>query len=389
MGKGAERGPVDLITLPSGVRLQKRAHNFSAGAAMFDTQVMTKLQAEFLSYNNSGMGLFEMSQRDPGGPVQLVIAQAEANLRQLLNIPDNYKVLFFQGGAHAQFAALPLNLFGHKAKAVYAGQGVWNSKAAAEASKYGEVQTPAAAAATADGTYPPVQEWDLPDDAAYVHVCGNETMSGMTFHSEPELGPNQVLVADMTSSLLSRPVDVSKYGVIYASSGKNLGPAGNCVVIVRDDLIGNELPQTPSILSWKTQADCANVYNTPNIFAIWALEHITADLLAKGGLEAAGKRARRRAQVVYDLIDGSDGFFTNVIHPDYRSHTAIPFRIQGGNKALEDLFVKESTEAELLQLFGHPLLGGLRVCIYNGLPDEAVAALLVFMEDFRRRHLKA
>lgn len=365
---------------------QHRAHNFSAGAAMFDTNVLAHMQRNFLSYDNSGMGLFEMSQRDPGGPVQTCIARAEANLRMLLDIPQNYKVLFFQGGAHAQFAAVPMNLFGENAKADYAGQGVWNLKAASEARKFGQVRIPPGSDATPDGAYPPVEEWGLADDAAYVHICGNETMSGMTFHTEPEVGPGHVLVADMTSSLLSRPVDVSKYGVIYASSGKNLGPAGNCIVIVRDDLIGSELPQTPSIMSWKTQADCGNIYNTPNIFSIWALECITADLLAKGGLVTAGQRAKQRADLVYDLIDQSEGFYTNKVHAEYRSHTALPFRIHGGDKALEDLFVKESTEAGLLQLFGHPLLGGLRVCIYNGLPDEAITALLEFMTSFSNKY---
>ncbi|DBA68540.1 hypothetical protein WJX79_008013 [Trebouxia sp. C0005] len=386
MGKGAERAPVELMPPHMLALKQHRAHNFSAGAAMFDTNVMAHLQNNFLSYDGSGMGLFEMSQRDPGGPVQSCIARAEANLRMLLDIPDNYKVLFFQGGAHAQFAAIPMNLFGENAKADYAGQGVWNLKAAAEARKFGEVHMPAGSIANGEGAYPPVEEWGLSDDAAYVHICGNETMSGMTFHTEPEVGPSRVLVADMTSSLLSRPVDVSKYGVIYASSGKNLGPAGNCVVIVRDDLTGNELPQTPSILSWQVQADSGNIYNTPNIFSIWALECITADLLAKGGLVTAGDRARRRAELVYDLIDRSCGFYTNNVQAEYRSHTALPFRIHGGDKQLEDLFVTESTAAGLLQLFGHPLLGGLRVCIYNGLPDEAISELLVFMNSFMQKY---
>lgn len=386
MGKGAERAPVELMPPHMLALKQHRAHNFSAGAAMFDTNVMAHLQNNFLSYDGSGMGLFEMSQRDPGGPVQSCIARAEANLKMLLDIPDNYKVLFFQGGAHAQFAAIPMNLFGENAKADYAGQGVWNLKAAAEARKFGEVHMPAGSTANREGAYPPVEEWGLSDDAAYVHICGNETMSGMTFHTEPEVGPNRVLVADMTSSLLSRPVDVSKYGVIYASSGKNLGPAGNCVVIVRDDLIGNELPQTPSILSWKVQADSGNIYNTPNIFSIWALECITADLLAKGGLGIAGDRARQRAELVYDLVDRSSGFYTNNVQSEYRSHTALPFRIHGGDRQLEDLFVTESTAAGLLQLFGHPLLGGLRVCIYNGLPDEAISELLVFMNRFMQKY---
>lgn len=386
MGKGAERAPVELLPPHMLAFKQRRAHNFSAGAAMFDTNVLAHMQNNFLSYDNSGMGLFEMSQRDPGGPVQTCVARAEANIRLLLEVPDHYKVLFFQGGAHAQFAAVPMNLFGASAKADYAGQGVWNLKAASEARKFGEVHIPAGSVASEEGAYPPVDQWGLSDDAAYVHICGNETMSGMTFHTEPDVGSDRVLVADMTSSLLSRPVDISKYGVIYASSGKNLGPAGNCVVIVRDDLIGNELPQTPSILSWKTQADCGNVYNTPNIFSIWALECITADLLAKGGLVTAGDRARRRAQLVYDLIDQSGEFYTNNVHAEYRSHTALPFRIHGGDRQLEDLFVKESTEAGLLQLFGHPLLGGLRVCIYNGLPDEAIAELLIFMTSFQKKY---
>eukprot|EP00891_Asterochloris_glomerata_P006216 jgi/Astpho2/6216/Aster-03623 len=358
-----------------------RAFNFSAGAAMFDTSVMLGLQQELLSYEHSGMSLVEMSQRDAGGPVQQVIARAERNLRQLLQIPGNYRVLFQHGGAHAVMAALPLNLLGDKTVVDYVNGGVWSEKAAKEASKWARVHQPAGSLDTEAGlSYPPAEQWDLSPKAAYVHVCGNETMSGLAFHQEPSVGPGHTLVTDMTSSLLSRPVDVSKYGVIYASSGKNLGPAGVAVVIVREDLLGHEAAQTPSILSWATQDAAHNIYNTPNIFAIWGVERVTADLLQKGGLEAAGIRSARRAQQVYDALDGSEGFYSNRVDPTYRSHTAIPFR------QLEDAFVAESTAAGLLQLFGHPLMGGLRVCIYNGLPDEAIDALLHFMAAFRLKY---
>ncbi|KAK9824500.1 hypothetical protein WJX72_010880 [[Myrmecia] bisecta] len=330
------------------------------------------------------MGICEMSQRDPDGPVQQCIQRMEGKLRHLLGVPDNYKVLFFQASAHAQFAAVPMNLFGRNAKADYINSGFWAHRAVTEAKKYGTVMETLDLTCSSCTSYPPVSQWNLSADAAYVHICLNETISGLALHEDPDVGSGHVLVADMTSSLLSRPVDVAKYGVLYASSGKNLGPAGVCVVIVRSDLLDQELSQTPTVLSWKTQAACSNVYNTPNIFAIRVLELTLDKLLRKGGLPAAAQRSRQRAQQVYDAIDNSQGFYSNAVEPAYRSHTAIPFHI--ARKELEAVFLKESTEAGLYQLFGHPSVGGLRVCIYNGLPDAALEAFLQFLQDFQKRY---
>ncbi|CAD7698846.1 unnamed protein product [Ostreobium quekettii] len=220
-----------------------RAHNFSAGPAMLDTEVMTYIQKNLLNYQGCGMGIHEMSHRDVNGPVAAMMERTSGNVRRLLGVPDNYRVLFFQGGAHGQFAAVPLNLFGKSGKGDYVIGGNWSTKAMNEASKYGEVRAVADTTTNGHTYYAPVDEWDLSDDSAYVHVCTNETVQGLAMHEDPDVGPNRVLVSDMTSSLFSRPVDIKKYGVIYASGGKNLGPAGCCLVIVRDDLLEQSLPQ--------------------------------------------------------------------------------------------------------------------------------------------------
>lgn len=326
-------------------------------------------------------------------------------LREVLDIPDDYEVLLMHGGGHAMFAAVPLNLAGELgAPADFIGDGFWSKRAAAEAAKYCTVRHTAATSPNGDVAYPDVSKWEFTPGSRYVHMTANETINGLEFHHDPALpAGSPPLVADFTSTLLSRPVDFTKYGVVYASTGKNLGPSGLVVAVVRKDLlqgdgrtgtgstgdgIVGELPVCPGIMSFRAaarKAPIANLWNTPNVFGVRALQLVLEDCKAKGGVEEMRQRARRRAGAFYEVIDSSDGFYTNDVEPEWRSLMTIPLRIRGGDRALEDKFVRESTEAGFYNLIGHPLFGGLRVTVYNQLPDEAVAALLEFLGDFCSR----
>jgi len=364
----------------------QRAYNFSAGAAMLDTEVMLECQKEFVNYLGTGMGVYEMSQRDVGGPVQIMMEKASNNMRELMQVPENYKILFFQGGAHQQFAAVPLNLMGAtgKNKVDFVMGGMWSQRAAAEAAKYGEVNVALDCSKAKYKFIAPVSEWNLSDDAAYCHICFNETVNGLCFSEDPVLPEGKILVADMTSILGTRKIDISKYGCIYASFGKNLGPPGMCCVIVREDLIGKELPMCPAIMSYKLQSDCNNIYNTPNIFSLYVNEKITAKLLREGGIEVAEAKAKAKAALVHKCCDDSDGFYNLVVKDaKFKSETAIPIRINSGDEALEKKFLVEADAAGYLQLFGHFSVGGLRVCMYNGVPIECVKDLLGFMNEFK------
>ena len=312
-------------------------------------------------------------------------------MREVMSIPPNYEVLLMHGGGHAMFAAVPLNLAGEMgAPADFIGDGFWSKRAAGEASKYCTVRHTAETSSLNDSRYPDVADWKFSEGAKYVHMTANETINGLEFHEDPSLPEGAPpLVADFTSTLLSRPVDFTKYGVVYASTGKNLGPSGLVVAVVRKDLIGDgELPITPGILSFKASASStpiANLWNTPNVFGIRALQLVLEDLKANGGVEEMQRRARRRAGALYDLIDASEGFYTNDVDPKFRSLMTIPLRIKGGDKELERRFIEESSPASIYNLVGHPLFGGLRVTVYNQLPDEAVDILLCFMREFQRR----
>ena len=381
----------------------KRAYNFSAGPAAIPIEPLMAMQRE-LPDCGMGAGIIELSHRDKDGPVQTTVRRAAENIRSLLEVPDTHEVLLMHGGAHAQFAAVPLNILGDKRKGAYVDGGVWSRRAITEGGKYCEE---AVIAASAEGSgytsYPPVSEWNLPKECAFVHVCANETIEGLEFHSDPDVGADgPVLVADFTSSLLSRRVDVSKYGILYASSGKNLGPSGVCVVIVRRDLMGKHRRETPSIMTYSALAgldhnpilgnnQVANLYNTPNTFACRMVELITDDLIAKGGVAHAEKVVNRRAASLYNLIDGSGGFYENGVEPAWRSRVTVIFKIRpqlpgGGGKALEDRFTEKAQEAGFQQLFGHPIAGGLRVCLYNGVSEQSFQALLRFMRVFMRRN---
>lgn len=366
----------------------KRSYNFSAGPSSLPTRVLERVARELLDFQGTGMGLLEMSHRDAGGPVQTAMASAETSLRALLAVPDDYAVLFAHGGAHGQFAALPLNLAADGQPLAYVDTGFWSMRAHDEAARFG----PAVVVARADRDgmrLPEPPSFRVPREAAYVHITANETIGGLEWPSDAIYAGDAPLVADFTSTLLSRRVDVSRYGVIYASSGKNLGPAGFAVVIVRRALLERTSRRaTPSILDWARLAEPSpipSLYNTPPTFALWVCSLVLEDLVAQGGLEAVEARAAARAARVYARIDASDGFYENRVHAPHRSRMNVPFRIRGGDAALEARFVREAEALEMHQLFGHPRFGGLRASLYNGVPDEAVDALVAFLDDFARR----
>eukprot|EP00518_Triparma_eleuthera_P008255 CAMPEP_0182479704 /NCGR_PEP_ID=MMETSP1319-20130603/34615_1 /TAXON_ID=172717 /ORGANISM="Bolidomonas pacifica, Strain RCC208" /LENGTH=386 /DNA_ID=CAMNT_0024681139 /DNA_START=108 /DNA_END=1264 /DNA_ORIENTATION=- len=372
--------------------MSTRVFNFSAGPACLNDDVMSKVQGEFTDWRGTGMGIMEMSHRDAGGPVQNAMSSAVSDLRDLLQIPENYHVLFFQGGAHGQFSAIPLNLGGASGgKADYVRTGFWSERALNEGKKYLDCAVPMDAADVNYTHIPDPSTWNIRSDASYVHLCANETIHGLEFLTEPDLGPGAPpLVLDATSTLLSRPMDISKYGMVYASGGKNLGPAGVCVAIIRDDLVRREPhPLTPSVLDFALAADSQpipSVYNTPPTFLLYVVSEVLQNVQQRGGMAGMEDRAMRLSGSVYDVIDNSDGFYVNSVRPEHRSRMNCVFRIGDGNEALEDAFTREAEEQGMHQLFKHPLFKGLRITLYNGLPDAAVDAVVQFMRDFKQKH---
>ena len=358
-----------------------RVHNFSAGPAALPESVLRQAAAEMLDWHGRGMSIMEMSHRTPD--FEGVIAAAEADLRELMGIPANYKVLFLQGGATLQFSAVPINLLRGKKKADYIVTGSWSEKAAAEAQRFCEVNV-AASTEAANFTYAPVQqELKLSSDAAYVHVCTNETIMGVEFPYVPETG-DVPLVADMSSHILSREIDVSKYALIYAGAQKNIGPVGLTLVIVREDLIGQPLPGMPALLDYKRHADNGSMLNTPPTFAIYMAGLIFKWLKAQGGVAGIEKQNIAKAQCLYGAIDNSAGFYRNPVRIADRSRMNVPFTLQ--DDKLDGLFLKESLAAGLSSLKGHKSVGGMRASIYNPMPLSGVEALVDFMRDFSARH---
>lgn len=333
----------------------------------------------------------QMSHRDVGGPVQNAISSATDKLRIMLDVPQNYHILFMQGGAHGQFAGIALNLLGDRTHADYVVTGYWSQRAMNEASKYCKVRFAYDGAKDNFQSIPPVSQWDISPDSAYVHICANETIHGLEYLEDPQLPEGSpVLVGDFTSTLLSRRINISSYGCIYASGGKNLGPAGVTVVIVRDDLLNRQLPTCPSVLSYNTMAHSkpvASLYNTPPTFLIYMVDLVLKDNMNNGGIEGLEQRAKHRAGRVYDVIEHSNGFYSlKCGDSDHRSRMNVPFRINGGDVAMEELFCSEGAERGLLQLFCHPLFPGCRITLYNGIPDAAVDALVEHMVDFQTKH---
>lgn len=367
-----------------------RAHNFSAGPAAIPEEVLRVAQRDMLDYQGTGIGFMELSHRDADGPVHNMMKSLVGNMRELLEIPDNYHVLFFQGGAHAQFSAVPLNLCKPGDKVDYIKTGAWSTRAIDEAERYVDVHIAYDSTSMDNDRFiRDVSEWNLSPDSKYVHITLNETMSGLEFLSCPDVG-DRVLVADATSTLLSRPLDIEKYGVIYASSGKNLGPAGICMAIVRDDLIGKAQEQCPSVINWEkmaTSVPIPNIYNTPPTYLLYMTQLFSQHYLdAYGSLGAIEERAIERSDRVYKAMDDSKGFYTNLVDPAFRSRMNCVFRIGSGDREMETEFSKAAEAQGIYQLFGHPLMGGLRITLYNGITDEAVDAVLKFMKTFEKEN---
>ena len=356
-----------------------RVFNFSAGPAMLPEEVIKRAQEEMLDWNGSGMSVMEMSHR---GKEFLSIAQkAEADLRELLAIPANYKVLFLQGGASSQFAMVPMNLLAGKRDADYINTGAWSKKAIAEAKRYCTVNVAATSEAVKFTTAPAQGELKLNPSAAYVHYTPNETIGGVEFPYVPDTG-DVPLVADMSSTILSRPFDVSRYGVIYAGAQKNIGPAGLTVVIVREDLIGHANESTPSMFDYKVHADNESMYNTPPTYA-WYLAGLVFEWIkGKGGLNAMAKINQAKADKLYAAIDTSD-FYANPVEPTCRSWMNVPFTL--ANPDLDAEFLQESKSVGLVTLKGHRSVGGMRASIYNAMPQAGIDALVDFMAHFERR----
>lgn len=356
-------------------------YNFSAGPAKLPETVLKQVQEEFLDWQGTGCSVVEVSHR---GPEFMAMAeQSIQDLRDLLNIPDNYKVLFSQGGGRGQFAALPLNILGDASKADYVNTGYWSESAIKEAQKYCEVNeiTPLH---EVDGkqALKPVSEWDLSDDAAYVHICWNETIDGVHIKEVPET--DKIIVADMSSSILSEPVDVSKFGVIYAGAQKNIGPAGITIIIIREDLLGKCNTQLPSVLNYEILESKESMFNTPATFSWYVTALVFKWLKQQGGSEAMLKVNQQKAELLYNYIDSSD-FYANGVHPSCRSLMNVPFFLK--NEALNAQFVKESTAAGLKALKGHRIRGGMRASIYNAMPLEGVQALVTFLDDFAKANV--
>jgi phosphoserine aminotransferase len=356
-----------------------RVYNFSPGPAVLPQEVLEQAREELLDWRGTGMSVMEMSHR---GKAFISIAEtAEADLRELLAIPSNYKVLFLQGGAMAQFAGVAMNLSNKDSVVDYVNTGAWSKKAIGEAKQYAKVNV-AADAGEPYVAIPAFASWRRSADAAYLHYTPNETIGGVEFHFVPDVG-NVPLVADMSSTILSRPIDVSKFGLIYAGAQKNIGPAGLTLVIVRDDLLGKARSETPSFMNYAQMAKEGSMLNTPPTFA-WYLSGLVFQWLKKnGGLEAMGERNRAKAQLLYNAIDAS-GFYRNPVAKDARSWMNVPFTL--AKPELDKTFTTEAKGAGLVTLEGHRSVGGMRASIYNAMPVEGVKALVDFMNDFARKH---
>lgn len=357
-----------------------RVYNFAPGPSTFPEAVLRQAQAEFLEWHGSGMSVLEMSHR--GKDFVGIAEKAEADLRELLAIPSDYRVLFLQGGATGQFAAVPLNLLRGKSQVAYVDTGIWSQKAISEARRYAEVSVVATGKPSQYSSIPPRSTWTIAPEAAYLHYTTNETIGGVEFPDIPDAG-GLPLVADASSNILSRPLDVSRFGVLYAGAQKNAGPAGITVVIVRQDLLGQALPITPSILDWAKQNENGSMLNTPPTYNWYLLGLILEWLKVEGGLVAIEARNIRKAQTLYDLIDAS-AFYSSPVEPAYRSRMNVPFRLANAN--LEKPLLAEAKAAGLVNLEGHRSVGGLRASLYNAMPEAGVNGLVSFLSEFERKH---
>lgn len=360
--------------------MSKRAFNFCAGPAALPEAVLKRAQAELLDWHDKGLSVMEMSHR--GADYTEIAKQAEQDLRDLLVIPNNYKVLFLQGGASQQFAQIPLNLMRDDQKADYIDTGIWSRKAAEEAARFGAVNVAGSGKAYDYFAIPGQNEWQLSKEAAYVHYTSNETIGGVQFDWIPNVG-DVPLVVDASSDILSRPLDVSKFGMIYAGAQKNIGPSGLVVVIIREDLLGNARSTCPTMLNYKVAADNDSMYNTPPTFSWYLAGLIFKWLKELGGLSAIAKINEQKKTLLYSCIDNSE-FYSNPINTTSRSWMNIPFRLQ--DERLDKVFLEKAEQNGLLNLKGHRSVGGMRASIYNPVTLEAVQALVDFMKAFEKEH---
>jgi phosphoserine aminotransferase len=362
----------------------ERIFNFSAGPAVLPAEVLQQARDEMLDWHGSGMSVMEMSHR--GKEFMSIAAKVEADLRELVGIPGNYKVLFLSGGASSQFAMVPMNLLRGKKSADYVNTGEWSKKAIKEAKRYGAVNI-VASSEDANFTYvPPQDTWNVDPDAAYLHYTPNETIGGVEFNWIPDLAQvngDVPLVADISSTFMSRPLDITRFGLIYAGAQKNMGPAGLTVVIVREDLLGATVPGTPTMFDYKIHADNDSMYNTPPTYPMYIAGLVFEWLKKKGGLAAMEKINIAKAKLLYDLFDITDFYHCPVARPD-RSRMNVPFTLK--NPALDDEFLKQARMRGLIQLKGHRSVGGMRASIYNAMPLEGVAVLVEFMKEFASNH---
>lgn len=358
-----------------------RVYNFSAGPSMLPEDVLKTAAAEMLEYGNSGQSVMEMSHRSK--EYDAIIKTAEADLREIMNIPDNYEVLFLQGGASTQFAMIPLNLMTKNGKADYVITGQWANKAYKEAARYGKAR---AVASSADKTFsyiPKVEKADFDPEADYVHICMNNTIYGTKWNNLPDTG-DVPLIADISSCILSEPLDVSKFGVLYAGAQKNVAPAGLTIVIIRKDLLGNAMDITPTMLNYVTHSENGSMFNTPPCYTIYIAGLVFKWIKELGGLEKIAEINRKKAKILYDFLDNSK-LFKGTVVPEDRSLMNVPFIT--GNEELDAKFVKDSKEAGFVNLKGHRSVGGMRASIYNAMPVEGVEKLVEFMKKFESENL--
>jgi phosphoserine aminotransferase len=354
--------------------------NFSAGPAVLPEEVLRQVAEEMLDWHGSKQSVMEMSHR--GKEYMSIHAQAEADLRELLRIPDNYKVLFLQGGATTQFAMVPLNLLRGRQSIDFVHTGEWSKKAIKEAKLFAKANVAASSEDRSFTYVPPQDQWQLDPNAAYVHICANETIGGVEYHWVPDTG-DVPLVADVSSNFLSRPMDVSRYGLIYGGAQKNIGPAGLTIVIAREDLLGQARPGTPTMLDYKSHSDADSMLNTPPTFAVYVAGLVFQWLKRQGGIEGIEHRNIEKAKLLYDLLDASE-FYRNPVDPGSRSRMNVPFTLP--DPALDEPFLAGAKAAGMVQLKGHRSVGGMRASIYNAMPIEGVKRLVEYMREFERKH---
>ena len=372
----------DYIITVRRYKILSRVYNFSAGPGVLPEEVLKTVQAELLEYGNSGMSVMEMSHRSKD--FEDILDDAEENLRSLMNIPANYKVLFLQGGAYTQFAMIPMNLMINRA-ADYIVTGQWSKKAAAEAKIFGTVNEAASSADKNFSYIPDLSDLNISEKADYIYICQNETVHGTTIKTLPNT-KGKILVSDISSMFLSEPIDVNKYGLIYGGVQKNVGPAGVVIVIIREDLIrDNVLPYTPTMMKYKTHADNKSLFNTPPCFNIYVCGLVFKWLMKLGGVEEMHKLNQAKAKILYDYLDNSKLFHGTVEKKD-RSLMNVPFIT--GDKDLDSEFASEAAQAGLKNIKGHRSVGGMRASLYNAMPIEGVYKLVEFMTDFEKRHAK-